>query len=475
MVPDVVVQASEVFTPNDYPLWTYVERRQDFEKQVFLGLKTPNIIISISGPSKSGKSVLLQKVVGKDLLIRIFGPQITEPEGLWSAVLDWIGTPVSSTAQDTQASTGTSMVGGQGSFRLVGVGGVSGKAEATTGTTTTGSKAFTYGRSGMRQVQHEIGSSDYAVFVDDFHYMPRELQVEVAKQLKAATEMGIKICTASVPHRSDDVVRANPELRGRVQAVDMAFWEEGELAQIAERGFRTLNMDVSADFISRLAVEACGSPQLMQSLCLQTCFRMNVFETCSTLRPFAVSDEDMRRILETTSATTDFSKLVEAMHVGPKLRGQERNEFSFKDGTVGDVYRAVLLAIASDPPVMSITYNALLGRIAAVCADATKGPVGSNVSEACTQIDKIAKNTVAVDTGVQGTQPIEWDKTADVENLHIAEPYFLFYLRASSKLRSLGHATSSQKKGPTRGLRGRTGTLPSQTQDLFSPTEAPSS
>ena len=399
MVPETVMQASEVFTPNDFPLWTYVERRQDFDKQVFLGLKTPNMIISISGPSKSGKSVLLQKVVGKDQLIRIFGPQIVQPDGVWSAVLDWMGTPVSSTAQDTQTSTGTNTVGGQGSLRLVGVGGVSGKAEATTGATTTDSKASTYGRSGMRQVQHEIGSSDYVVFVDDFHYMPRELQVEMAKQLKAATEMGIKICTASVPHRSDDVVRANPELRGRVQAVDMAFWDERELAEIADRGFPMLNMDVSADFISRLAVEACGSPQLMQSLCLQTCFRMNVFETCSTLRRFAVSDEDMKRILETTSATTDFSTLVEAMHVGPKLRGQERKEFGFKDGTVGDVYRAVLLALASDPPVMSITYNALLGRIGAVCADVTRVPVGSSVSEACTQIDKIAKKSVAIDTG----------------------------------------------------------------------------
>jgi hypothetical protein len=276
------------------------------------------------------------------------------------------------------------------------------------------------------------------VFVDDFHYMPRELQVEVAKHLKAATEMGIKICTASVAHRSDDVVRANPELRGRVQAIDMEFWDEKELMEIAANGFPRLNMEVEADFVRRLAVEACGSLQLMQSLCLQTCFRLNVFETCPTARRFVVSDDEMKRILDTTAATTDFSSLVEAMHVGPKLRGQERKEFAFTDGTVGDVYRAVLLALASDPPVMSVTYSALLGRIGAVCADTTRVPVGSSVSEACTQLDKIAKKSVAVDTGVQGMQPIEWDTTADVENLHIAEPYFLFYLRASPKLRLLG-------------------------------------
>jgi hypothetical protein len=398
----------------------------------------PNMIISISGPSKSGKSVLLQKVVGKDHLIRIFGPQIGEPADVWANVLDWMGAPSSVTTQDSQTSTDTSSMGGQGTLGLPGMGSVGGKAESSSAMSTAASKASTFGRGGMRQIQHEIGSSEFVVFVDDFHYMARELQVEVAKLLKAATEIGIKICTASVPHRSDDVVRANTELRGRVQAVDMEFWSEDELSEIGTKGFKCMNMDVGTDFISRLSVEACGSPQLMQSLCLQTCFRLNVFETCPSPRSFTVTDEDTKRILETTSTTTDFSTLVETMHVGPKSRGTERKEFTFKDGSVGDVYRAVLLALASDPPVMSLTYSTLLGRIGAVCADENKVPVGSSVSEACSQIDKIAKKSVGLDTGVQGMQPIEWDTMVAVENIHIAEPYFLFYLRASPKLRLLG-------------------------------------
>jgi hypothetical protein len=438
VVAEPVLQASDVFTPNDFPAWTYVERRQDFDSQVLLGLKTPNMIISISGPSKSGKSVLLQKVVGKDHLIRIFGPQITHPDGVWSAALDWMGSPDTSTSQNTQTLTDTNTYGWQASLSLPTLGGILGKADSTSGAATTASTASTFGRSGIRQVQREIGSSDYVVFVDDFHYMDRELQVEVAKQLKAAAELGIKICTASVPHRSDDVVRANPELRGRVQAVDMEFWDKDELVQIAVSGFPRLNINIEMDVMLRLAIEACGSPQLMQSLCLQTCFRLNVLETLPTQRHYAVSDDDIKRTLVTTSATTDFSSLVEAMHVGPKLRGQERKEFNFTDGTVGDVYRAVLLALASAPPVTSLTYSALLGRISAICADIARVSVGSSVSEACAQIDKIAKKSVVVDTGVQGMQPIEWDTTAHVENLHIAEPYFLFYLRSSSKLRQLG-------------------------------------
>ena len=59
------------------------------------------------------------------------------------------------------------------------------------------------------------------------------VQTEIGKQIKAAAETGVRICTASVPHRKDDVVRSNPELRGRVTGIDSDYWNENELAQIA--------------------------------------------------------------------------------------------------------------------------------------------------------------------------------------------------------------------------------------------------
>ena len=211
---------------------------------------------------------------------------------------------------------------------------------------------------GLTQVAREISGSAFVVFVDDFHYMSRELQVEVAKQLKAATELGIKICTASVPHRADDVVRANAELHGRVQAVDMEYRSLDELEQIAKQGFPWLKMNVSEAFVARLAVEACGSPQLMQTLCLQACLQLGVQQTLLEPKTFDVGLAEISRITEVTSSLADFSTVVEAMHAGPKMRGQERSEFSFEDGSKGDVYRAVLLAIATDPPTMSAVCRA---------------------------------------------------------------------------------------------------------------------
>src|SRR6185437_11635881 len=104
-------------------------------------------------------------------------------------------------------------------------------------------------------------------------------QTEIGKQIKAAAEKGVRICTASVPHRSDDVVRSNTELRGRVTAIDTDYWKEEELEQIGYKGFQALNVDLAPPIMKRLVSEAFGSPQLMQAICLNFCFENKIEET----------------------------------------------------------------------------------------------------------------------------------------------------------------------------------------------------
>ena len=67
-----------------------------------------------------------------------------------------------------------------------------------------------HNRAGLAQVVKGVrGSSDFVVLLDDFHYMPRDVQAESAKSLKEAVRLGVKVCVAAVRHRGDDLVRAN--------------------------------------------------------------------------------------------------------------------------------------------------------------------------------------------------------------------------------------------------------------------------
>ena len=67
-----MVKAVDVFTPTDVPTVTYVERASHhYEEDLRKAFKIPKMIVSISGPSKSGKTVLVTKVVAPENLIHI--------------------------------------------------------------------------------------------------------------------------------------------------------------------------------------------------------------------------------------------------------------------------------------------------------------------------------------------------------------------------------------------------------------------
>ena len=87
-------KSTEVFTPNDIPTFSYVERKaRKFEERLRESLSIPKMIVSLSGPSKSGKTVLVKKIIDEDSLIPLSGATIRSAEILWANVLNWMSVP----------------------------------------------------------------------------------------------------------------------------------------------------------------------------------------------------------------------------------------------------------------------------------------------------------------------------------------------------------------------------------------------
>jgi hypothetical protein len=426
-------RAIHVFTPSDYPKRTYVQRDEDrVEQRLRDALDTPGEIISISGPSKSGKTVLVERVVGDAALITITGAGITCPDDLWNRVLDWMELPAGTT--DT-LNTGVAGELSAGTKAEVGVPLIKGSIEgrALVSATASAGNSRSHMRRGMQQVIDEVSNSEFVLLIDDFHYMPSDVQREVAKQLKEAARQKVKICTVSVPHRSDDVVRSNSELRGRIQSVDITYWTPQQLRRIAEIGFPLLNCQLDNATIEKFAIEASGSPQLMQAICLQTCFELDIREALDVTKVLSCDSGMQRQILASASGRTDFGSLVTRMHAGPKSRGVERREHTFTDNSRGDAYRCILLAISSHPPSLSFPYKNLSLRVEGVCT--TESPQPASIYQACSQIAKIAISSHP------DQRILEWN---DEQSLDIVDPYFLFYLRWSDKLHELAEDDGSR-------------------------------
>lgn len=414
------MKAKDVFTPGRFPTVTYVEDHLiDKKQQLEDTLDAGSMLISISGPSKSGKTVFVEHVLGKTNLVQITGAGVKSAADLWLRVFDIIGTPISKTT-----TSGTSMAGSlamkaglEGGIFLA-----KGKAELSG----TGIYTSLSGEAENKAIDHlqllisELSGSSFVVFIDDFHYVPRDVQSDVAQQIKEAIRNNVKFICASVPYHSDDVIRGNPDLRGRVHSIDFDYWNSDVLEKIAYKGFNELNVSYQTPMIKRLASEAAGSPQLMQYLCLNSCYELDIRDRPTNSVDFIDDQALLEKICRRTALSADYGSVVEKMKEGPKTRGADRKMYRSQAGWQGDVYKLLVKALSLDPPQLTFRYQSLIDRIAATCSG--DAPSGSSVTSACHHAAAIVNDSA-------GEKIVEWDSENDV--FDIRDPYLLFYLRWS--------------------------------------------
>lgn len=420
------LSSAEVFTPTSYPTHTYVERDHlHHERLLREWIRSSTQIASISGPSKSGKTVLVQRVVGEGNLITVSGASVRTADQLWDRVLDWWGEPHATvaSASDTRTQSRSSERGANLSVPGFGV---SGRGSGGSSQVSAETLQATANRRGLPQVVQELAHTPYTILLDDFHYIPAAIQGDVAQQLKDAASRGVRICVASVPVRSDNLVRALPELRGRVLAVDIDYWNRRDLMQIAKLGCPLLNLEVDDASLQMFAGEAAGSPQLMQSICLWMCNHLGVREAADPMRAVQLDELARKEILFLTSCTVDFRSLVRALIAGPRGRPGERRTYVHRDGRIADVYLSIMRAIAMDPPKLAIGYDELQRRLETLCKGAS--PDGASVVNACVRLGQIAAGFATAPAGPS----LEWDEQAQM--ILLPDPYLLFYLRWSIAL-----------------------------------------
>jgi hypothetical protein len=411
------MRTKEVFTPGTFPTYTFVaehltEKRRRFKDAIEAGAS----VLALSGPSKSGKTVFIEEIIGQQNLVHVTGAGVKKPADLWSKVFDIVGTDVTReiTATVGYQSAFGGKIGADAGFLLSAKGEVNATGTSSSQEATKGTKAIDY----VGLLIRDFAKTDFVLFLDDFHYIDREAQSLIAQQIKEMIRQGVTIVCACVPYHSDDVLRANADLRGRITTFDFDYWTAHHLEQIAKKGFGALGVEVQQSIASRLAAEAAGSPQLMQALCLNAAFEAGVYEQMPDTCLLPPAEEFLDRVCQRTAMSADYSSVVERMREGPKIRGQIRKEYGMKNGAKTDVYPIVLSAIAQDPPQLRFRYQALVKRVESVCDG--EAPSGSSMTGACEHIATIGNATA-------GQSVVEWDAENDV--LDIRDPYLLFYLR----------------------------------------------
>lgn len=359
----------EVFITDGFPEHTYVAISAGRKEQELReGLDQRNKVISISGPSKSGKTTLCDKLFGKSKgvdRIYVTGDSISKPDDLW--------------------------------------------LEAYRQVTDDTDKPY-YEASHAQRVER-LMETNIPLVIDDFHYIARDVQIQVSRQIKNAASEGLRIVCLSVPHRGDDPVRTNADLSGRFFSVTFEFWEEDDLAEIAKSGFPKVGFPVNQSFIETLTKEALKSPQIMQTLCLEACRSVGADVALENVDPTALS---LATIRQRTLRSYNNQTALDLLRAGPPTRGTERIAYRVKGEQELDVYECLIAALKLDPPFLQLSLDEIRQRVGSFLEDSRE----PNVRSALQQYSGIFKDS---------NPPVDWDD--EKRRLTIVDPHFYFFIR----------------------------------------------
>jgi len=411
-----LIKYYDIFVPGGYPKYTYNPRETlELEEKVNSVLENLCKLVVVTGHTKSGKTVLVQKILPRESAAWIDGGGITTEDDFWSTLLDQLD--LFQTTTETRADTVSGSVNSEANAS----GGiVVAKAGVKLGAKFEGTKS-------EAQAQTRIVSSRSAALVglrnlrtplviDDFHYLPKELQGNIVRALKPLIFDGIPVVVIAIPHRRYDAIKVEKEMTGRILSLTVPRWSSDELGFIPSTGFSLLNKNVSNEVFIKLANESIGSPHLMQEFCREICkTRLNIDQSLASLKATNL-DEILIETAETTIGRPIFEKLAR----GPRQRS-DRIQRTLKSGEKVDIYGLVLAGLAHiKPELITLEYEDLRTAIREICMPENV----PNVQEVARVLKHMAEISA---TDESSTPVIDFDEEEKV--LHITDPFFAFYLR----------------------------------------------
>lgn len=262
-----MLKYSDVFVPGGFPRHTYNPRdSRKIEEQLAEVKDNLCKLVTVTGHTKSGKTVLTRKILPIDEAVWVDGGAVTTEDDLWTSVLEQLD---AYTDHETGAETGTtSAISGKAK---AGANFIVAKGEGEVGVEHERAKSSSTGHG--RKVSNRVAAlaalrqQVRPLVIDDFHYLPKDLQGGIVRALKPLVFDGVPVVLIAIPHRRYDAVRVEREMTGRILPMTIPTWSEPELSFIPSKGFPLLSIGVPDSIAISLAKQAIGSPHLMQEFC----------------------------------------------------------------------------------------------------------------------------------------------------------------------------------------------------------------
>lgn len=422
----------QVFVPGQLPEYTYNPREEArLEETLRERIQDGGSIICVSGLTKMGKTVLVEKVLSSDDEVWVDGSQFTTIDEFWLRVGDRLGVYPSLSVTSGGALRTEASVDAQVKIPMVADAGSSGTlgGEVSEGTT----RAVTRPISAV--ALEAIRASGKSLVIDDFHFINRGLQREVVRTLKQPVFKGLRVVVISTSHRTLDVILAEPNMDGRAEGITVSLWDLQELEWIAAQGFQALNLfDPGGAIGKKLAEHAFGSPHLMQKFCKAVC-RVNGInerpDVAVDLREPSSWDVFFRSQVDGV-AERWFERLVR----GAQERGTPRTKWVRRAGGSADTYALIMEALTRVGSNFEVSKDQIKSTVDGLVEGT--GPAADKITRAMQKISSIASRPLEgklpdeadLDDVSQGDTHfvLEYVDQGPNSKIHLTDPFFAYYL-----------------------------------------------
>lgn len=261
------ISISDVFTPTRFPTYSYVARRADYESVIDICISS-GFIAFIHGPTKSGKTVLAEKVA-RDigfLSHKISARNFGSADDFWENVASQLGIQDSITETKSVSHTEKKTMSWLGKITAWFTAEASVEGTIEKGEDRETNIANTYIVDPFTAIKDQKRS--HLLIIDNFHYIQNPIvQREILQELRNLLD-NVSVIIIAITDKSDYLNTIEHELIGRNRAITIENWTNQELMDIAHKGFKSLNVELSPLVLQELSGECMGTPAIMQAICL---------------------------------------------------------------------------------------------------------------------------------------------------------------------------------------------------------------
>ncbi|WP_273958325.1 hypothetical protein [Lacticaseibacillus paracasei] len=416
---------TEIFTPGTIPNETYNNRASiKLEPKLNSVLAVGGNIAILSGQSKVGKTVLFRKVVPDDKRIEILPDDLDDGRSLETAIAKKLRTfPTekryireSENSDKHSADANAKVSAGVSFWRWM-----STKMEASIRGSVVQENTNKYVQvfedDLFDEVMDYVIKNEYVIVFDDFHYFEEDTQRKLIHRLKEPLSRRAKIVIVLIPNRNEDVIAAEPDMKGRTKVIDVPLWSEDELRYIPEAGFSKLNVSLTKATLDEIVDNSFSNPYLIQSICSLICEKQSIFESLETHKTINIEVEELHDIFHELRTT---NSLMEDIERGKTTKGNKRKKFFLKASNEEiDTYGLIMRALGKLASRNRIDIADLVKEIHGMVINNNGEPRRSDVVGTLNRMVDIAKKSNARDPAI----------SVDRNTVIMYDPFFSFDVR----------------------------------------------